>query len=382
MNEQWIKQMQQKMADYKQPAPELSWDAIDKAISAGKPHKFLPLWLKGIAAAVVLLLITGVSLHILHQPEETPEQQITPISPTLDYNEQITTTNGEQPLPEMLESPANIIQTTSFTESSTPHSKSSEIKKTPVISQVVIVNDYTEEPALSDPIADETPTNIRDEQSVLPEKQARSGNFNSEIPIPTTKYNKQQTGRLMAMAYFSSSMTDKRFTETGPILLYDNDNDNLITTQNNSKTRHHLPIRFGLSLQYQIDERWSMESGLSYTLLISDITHTQHGHIDVTEQRLYYIGIPVNLGYQLWTGHRYGLYVTAGGTIDKLLNGNDWQFSLNGSAGAEYILNNRFSLYIEPGIGYYFPNGSNLSTIYNDHPLNFNINLGLRFNLK
>ena len=42
MNEQWIKQMQQKMADYKQPAPEVSWEAIDKAIAASKPHKVIP----------------------------------------------------------------------------------------------------------------------------------------------------------------------------------------------------------------------------------------------------------------------------------------------------------------------------------------------------
>ena len=45
-------------------------------------------------------------------------------------------------------------------------------------------------------------------------------------------------------------------------------------------------------------------------------------------------------------------------------------------------LTNFFSLYAEPGIGYYFNDGSSTPTIYKDHPLNFNLSLGIRFNLK
>lgn len=376
MNEQWIKQMQQKMADYKQPAPKVSWDAIDQAISAVKHQKQMPLWLRGIAAAIVLILITGISLRLMHHPEETIEQKTIITNP--DNKEQITTVNEEQPLQESEKSPTYNKQTAYLTESSNN-------KKNSIISQTVISTDYTEESALSDTIDDITPTDISEEQSVLQKKNTQPGNFSSEIPIPTTN-KKHQTAHLMAKAYFSSNMTDKRITESGPHMFYSNDdesdNQKPLTKKNNSTYRHHPPIRFGLSLQYPIDERWSLESGLSYALLISDIPAASKGQVNASEQRLYYIGIPFNINYQLWTRHRYGLYVTAGGTIDKLLNGSDWQFSLSGAAGAEYLLNNRFSLYLEPCIGYYFPNGSNLSTIYKDYPLNFNLSLGLRFNLK
>ena len=60
MDEQWIKEMQQKMADYQWPAPELSWDELDQALTANHPHKTRQLWLRRIAAAAVILLITGV----------------------------------------------------------------------------------------------------------------------------------------------------------------------------------------------------------------------------------------------------------------------------------------------------------------------------------
>jgi hypothetical protein len=101
-----------------------------------------------------------------------------------------------------------------------------------------------------------------------------------------------------------------------------------------------------------------------------------------TEQRLNYIGLPLSISYDLWKTKHFGLYISAGGMIEKSLDTSPWQFSLNGSAGAEYKLTDFFSLYAEPGLGYYFPDGSSIPTIYQDHPLNFNLSFGLRFNLK
>ena len=145
---------------------------------------------------------------------------------------------------------------------------------------------------------------------------------------------------------------------------------------------HRQPVRFGLSLRYRLDGRWSVESGLSYTCLSSDITTIVADKTTVTEQRLNYIGLPLNISYDLLKNRRFGLYVSAGGMIEKSLDTSPWQFSLNGAAGAEYKLTDFFRLYAEPGLGYYFKDGSSIPTIYQDHPLNFNLSFGLRFNLK
>ena len=152
--------------------------------------------------------------------------------------------------------------------------------------------------------------------------------------------------------------------------------------QTDQQVHHRQPVRFGLSLRYQFDERWSVESGLTYTRLSSDITTTVDGVATTTELRLNYLGLPLNVSYSLWKSRHFGLYVTAGGMIEKSLDTNPWQFSLSGAAGAEYRLTDIFSLYAEPGLGYYFKDGSSTPTIYQDHPLNFNLSLGLRFNLK
>ena len=60
MSEQWIQQMQQKMADYKRPAPEVSWEEIDRTLAANKTRQPRLLWLRRIAAAAAFLLIAGV----------------------------------------------------------------------------------------------------------------------------------------------------------------------------------------------------------------------------------------------------------------------------------------------------------------------------------
>ena len=70
MSEQWIRQMQQKMADYKRPAPEVSWDEIDQALAAGKTHKTRQLWLQRVAAAAAILLIAGLGYVALKKKED------------------------------------------------------------------------------------------------------------------------------------------------------------------------------------------------------------------------------------------------------------------------------------------------------------------------
>lgn len=55
------------------------------------------------------------------------------------------------------------------------------------------------------------------------------------------------------------------------------------------------------------------------------------------------------------------------------------QWSVNAAAGIQLNIVNSLSLYAEPGISYYFNDGSAIQTIYKEKPLNFNLNFGIRF---
>ena len=66
-------------------------------------------------------------------------------------------------------------------------------------------------------------------------------------------------------------------------------------------------------------------------------------------------------------------------SYDQDLRDRRPQWSVNASAGLQYKINDILGVYLEPGVGYYFDNGSNVSTIYKEKPLNFNFTVGLRF---
>ena len=402
MNEQWRQQLREKMADYRRPAPEVSWDEVYKAFDA---HQSRRLWLRRLAAAAVLLLIAGGGYWLFQNDEDTAER-LTAIATNNQQRSQGDSITEGRFFCDM----ADVTKEPSLCDTTSPDS--------------VETSRPTEEQQSSN---EEVESHIEDAPPSIVEKRTPPPIRPSQVFYPSDfRQRKHLDNRLTAKVYMSNMMNDSYHAEssfreitnteikihtvyyhggetednshenngdndppntppsddpTTPVIVYDT-----ITTvyrsQTDTQIRHRQPIRFGLSLRYQIENRWSIESGLSYTRLVSDITTITDGQASVTEQRLNYIGLPLNVGYQLWTNRHFGFYVIAGGTIEKMLDASPWQFSLNGAAGAEYRLTDLFSLYTEPGIGYYFSNGSATPTIYQDHPLNFNLSFGLRINIK
>ena len=57
------------------------------------------------------------------------------------------------------------------------------------------------------------------------------------------------------------------------------------------------------------------------------------------------------------------------------------QMSVGASAGVQFDLLPSLGIYAEPGLSYYFDNGSRTQTIYGDHPLNLSLDFGVRFTI-
>lgn len=165
--------------------------------------------------------------------------------------------------------------------------------------------------------------------------------------------------------------------------------------------KHHQPIKFGISFRYSLNPRWNIQSGLTYSYLVSEFSEEYAHQSEQTKQKLHYMGIPVQVGYQVWKKKRFSSYIALGGQAEKLVSGkattlcrqnNDYRhsytksvsdkhltFSALASVGAEYHLGHTVSLYAEPSVHYYFKNGSGLENHYTKQPLNFNLTIGLRF---
>ena len=170
--------------------------------------------------------------------------------------------------------------------------------------------------------------------------------------------------------------------------------------------RHHQPLRFGIMVSYRLNDRWSIEGGITYTRQNSDISDGRNNYEKWhhTKQQLSYIGIPVNISYSIWQNQRFNIYASAGIMAEKMFKGEQTvremnfklqksietkdihihplQFSLNAAAGAEFKLNRTFSVYAEPGLSYHIKNSTSVHTFYGDYPVGLNLSLGLRLNIK
>ena len=148
--------------------------------------------------------------------------------------------------------------------------------------------------------------------------------------------------------------------------------------------RHHQPLSFGLSVRKEFAHGLSLESGVNYTLLRSDVT-VKYSSEDVS-QKLHFIGIPLRMNWQFLERGRFSLYIGAGGMVEKCVSAKfgsksmdepGVQWSALAAVGAQYRLGGMVGLYFEPEGSYYFTE-TNLKTARTDSPLTLTLRLGVR----
>lgn len=166
------------------------------------------------------------------------------------------------------------------------------------------------------------------------------------------------------------------------------------------KTRHSLPLTYSLSLRYQASKRIGLESGLQYTRLNS-LFQTGEGINRIDErQRINYLGVPFKVSYRIWSGKHVGIYTSAGVTLEipvkravsteYILNNQPQlrdshhldvplQWSTGIGLGVQYNITPSISIFAEPGVQYYIPDGSGFETYRTQHPFTITIPAGLRF---
>ena len=160
------------------------------------------------------------------------------------------------------------------------------------------------------------------------------------------------------------------------------------------ETKHHQPISVGMQVGFHLLPKLKLSTGLVYTKVSSDFISGVSDTRTVSTQDLHYIGIPLNLSYSVWEYNGLHTYVTAGGEgavniknhteTDgevKESKRDKMQWSTNASVGIQYDFIPQLGVYVEPGMKYYFDNGSQIENIFKDKKLNFNIQFGLRFNV-
>ena len=156
------------------------------------------------------------------------------------------------------------------------------------------------------------------------------------------------------------------------------------------QSKHHLPVRFGLSVHYQLNDFLSLHSGINYTYLYSEFSIPLYPNIHY-DQKLHYLGVPLGVTWQVWSANRFRFYLSGGMMLEKCVSNNmkegaieakkPWQYSVEAAAGAEYTFTRQLGIYLEPSLGYYFDDGTSLEHYYKEHPLAPSIEFGLRLHI-
>jgi len=168
-----------------------------------------------------------------------------------------------------------------------------------------------------------------------------------------------------------------------------------------------LPLSLGLGVRIPIIPRLSVGTGLNYSMLGRSFTgtYTEASNGIVTKrvssvtisEKLQYVGIPVNIYYDVVSNPRFIATTWIGSSLDlnvghsyRIPDGADvinykksthgLQPSLGAGIGLQYNILPSIGVYAEPGVRYYF-NAGQPRSIRTVQPWMFGMEIGLRYNL-
>lgn len=167
---------------------------------------------------------------------------------------------------------------------------------------------------------------------------------------------------------------------------------------------HKIPVKVGLTARYNITGRLGVETGLTYSILSSSVKigNSETGkNWSTGSQTLHYLGIPLNISFNILNSRYVNIYVTGGGMMEKSISGSiktdeyvdgkfdrtlttnispkGLQWSVNAAAGVQANILPLLGFFVEPGVSHHFKNGSRVRSIYTDKPTDFSLGFGLRY---
>ena len=367
--------------------PANVWDRIEEDLDRISRRKTTVLWLRrsvlGAAAAAVLAFV------LLH--DSGLQDDIIKVSE-----------NGQIALVEQNTTPSEEAATTLLAYNPVPVHKAAEVRETIVANDVteVCVEEASEEVQIMKEVQKEQTT--AEKELSKPEKEeetftdiwpeeekAKKRRVSFSVSGITGTNSVQNSFKINPMKSPAISSAPKKTSikETSAI------------------TAYGIPVSFGAGVRIGITPKWSIGTGINYTLLTrkfygnyisvgetgtiqkdvsSDIRETQH-----------FIGIPVNFYYDIISNSNINLYAYAGGAAEKCVADRfqvlgagithteqikGMQLSAGLGMGVEFMLGRHLGIYLDPSIRYFFDNNQPKS-IRTAQPLMFGFEMGLRARL-
>lgn len=432
-DDKWIKNLHDRLEDYSEPLPDGLWEQLEDELAQ---PKVIPLWKRwpSVAAAAVLVLATSSLVFWKLTPSDV-------VSPEMQQANRLVDAAVKENLKQQVDIPvlSDAPQLLAQREETSVAPKEarllnvldkSELEAAPIEEtddaseeniMLLGVSEWdkdSEEQAVA-----EANINLKERKKEQQETERRIWKENASY---LAAKERKSAGKRLQIGLVAGGMpytSDKQFngmsrfsSKFAAVSRHQNDvidtpnkmsayNQVLFNNQNESaktQVKHRLPITVAASVKWHFSENWALETGLSYTYLQSELHAGSNLYLEDT-QKLHYVGIPLKIHRNIWNNSILSVYASAGGMVEKCVSGSlestyvtgvraqekesvslhvdPLQWSLAAAVGAQVNFTRALSLFVEPGAAYYFDDNSKVETIRKEHPLNFNLNFGLRFDI-
>ena len=433
MKDKWINDIRSRMDNYSEPLPVGLWEKIESEISTPAP-KVIPMWRKWTsvaAAAALVLAISSVSVWYWSTDSELKEVN----SALTDNNEIRQEYKSDNVIQEVqtVESSDKQLQAEAVNYSpktivnlaSGNNADSLNVARIALSENIQTVDTESTDSELKKEVDTEDEASIKENRMKRMREDRETVRRNaSYLAMSDNKRSKGsgvQLGVMTGNIPYSSSnsfsgmsrlaIPTKSVSQVNDVVVgevsdatasYSQMLFNNMGRQTYTDIKHHMPVTVGASVKWNLNEHWALESGLNYTYLYSELRSGAKSYIE-DKQKLHYVGIPLKVQRSVWSNSIFSFYASAGGMMEKCVSGSvetvcvddnnrksfgnekldvkPLQFSVLASVGLQANFNKLLSLYLEPGMIYYFDDNTDIITIRKDKPFNFNLQLGLRFNL-
>ncbi len=390
-NQDWSNAIGDMMREAKVSPPANGWERLESALPVAAPRPRPLIWRVASIAAVLLVGLIGASLwfmddivdsaapkeNILAQVEEAIESN----KEVIEEEIQDVATPAESTFVAQRTTPSEpwvVVEEIEYSEETTPEfvAKGTEDK----------LEDKPEVKASTAPHRNEQNT-----YTTIEDRSART--FELEKPKRATRIalamNSGMVNTGAGLGSYDLEYDARPATPGATSMVLDPDGYNPSIDKNyrNSEKTHSIPLGFALSVGYDLTERVSLESGLSYTYLHSTIKMPLNS--ESLDQEMHMAGVPLSLNYRFISGKAFSAYVSGGVLAERVVYAklgdlrvkeSGWQFGYGAALGAQYNITDLLGLYVEPDLSYYSYN-TRLESSRTDSPLNLSFRVGLRFNL-
>lgn len=426
----WTNKLKNKMEGYTEQPSDSVWAGISAAAGlTGNKHRAVPLWLLA-SSAIAAAALFGAML-IFNAKEDVPATmtaEAVKVGQEPVVSARVVQDNDITSVPEV--SQAGLYVETEVRDFSGAavsgdfsDEPSDEVAVEPFGEVVAVTADTSEKNEIEGTIEHDTEEDIEPDEDggrfadawkwVLAEPELqrtkRGGKLAAGLSVNGSGSASSLSSRPTAATLganpldcgvSSADWVDRRVESVAGVIVY---NQPVVTTEYS----HKMPVKIGASIRYDFNKFLGIESGLTYSFLSSDLKTGEEGAASGWSkgvQSMHYLGIPLNLSFNIFSSRYFNAYVTAGGLMEKCVRGSlktdeyldgkyhgssstslkqkGLQWSVNGAAGIQVNILPQLGLYMEPGVSHHFSNNSKVRTIYSDKPTDFSLSFGLRYTFR